>query len=210
MKRNRTALLTALQAASHHQRDPCHGERGGNRTPDLPLRRRRLYPLSYALTVPPARFELATSWSGTTRAIQLRYEGKILKAPSAPPGGKSGPGRVAAPARGGLRQKARLALTGTGRASKPAPPSNCTASLTAPRACVRESGIEPPVPKRRLYRARSSPPAQLTDGVTGGYCPLCGAGHSRAPRFSVRSPRYPAKVLPLPPPRCERGALLMS
>jgi hypothetical protein len=48
------------------------------------IRRRRLYPLSYALA-PPARFERATPWSGTRCAIPCAT-GAYVAEPGAGPG----------------------------------------------------------------------------------------------------------------------------
>jgi hypothetical protein len=62
----------------------------------------------------------------------------------------------------------------------------------------------------RSYGPLGSPPAQLTDGVTGGFCPLYGAGHGRTPRYSVQSPRSIRQDSNLREPVCETGALPLS
>ena len=64
---------------------------------------------------------------------------------------------------------------------------------------VPGAGIEAAVPRRRLNRSLPSLSGHPGLGVIGGYRPLCGPGHSRTRRFSVRS-QYSAKESDLRPP----------
>jgi hypothetical protein len=71
---NRIRLLTALQAASHHQRDSCHARAQDDSNVRLLLRRKPCCPLHYEPRALPAGLEPAISSSGNWRPIHWTME----------------------------------------------------------------------------------------------------------------------------------------